>query len=87
MAAEKKLNKRLNDYIMCSSCERIQKMYPVTHEQLVRDQKTRANLIDYLGDIYSVTGLDENYAENEKGKELSEIMNYIIRCSHRKSTD
>ena len=76
------LNRCLNEYIKHSDDLDIQKLYPISHETLSKDRDICNTLIDYLGDIYVSVGFDKKYAENDTGRKISELIDYISKCSN-----
>ena len=61
------------------------RFYPVSFSSLVNDAELCDELIDYLGDIYVCSGLDNNYEENSCGAELQSVIQFLAFC--RGNTD
>ena len=81
MVSETKAIKIINKYLKHAQESNIRQYFPVVASQIMGDNQLCEHLIDFLGDVYIYTGLDENYEENECGLEIQEAITFLAFCN------
>ena len=66
----------INKYLQRANDANIRRYFPVEASRICGDGQLCEDIIDYLGDIYTCAGMDANYAENECGTEIQEVITF-----------
>lgn len=81
MVSETKAIKIINKYLEHAQESNMRQYFPVVASQICDDNRLCERLIDFLGDIYIYSGLDENYEENACGLEIQEAISFLAFCN------
>lgn len=71
----------INSLIVKSEDIELINLLPISIEDLENDSTLCEMIIDYFGDIYVGFGFDDEYCENEYGKLISRIIDFIAECN------
>ena len=85
MVNEEKTIKIINKYLQHAHETNIRRYFPVEASQLYGDGQFCMRIIDYLGDLYTYTGLDANYEETVCGTEIQEAIHFLAFCNGKAS--
>lgn len=78
MISEAKAIKIINKYLQCAQDPNVRKYFPLEASRIYSDDDQLCDLlIDFLGDIYIYSGMDENYEDNERGSEIQEAITFL----------
>jgi hypothetical protein len=80
MIDENKAAKIINRYLENENNSLKAQFYPISACTLTLDSQLCNELIDFLGDVYTCTGLDNNYEENIYGAEIQEVIQFLAFC-------
>lgn len=81
MISESKALNIINKYLNCSNESDIRRYYPVTASRIRNDSQLCERMIDFLGDVYTCSGLDANYEENTAGSEIQDVITFLAFCN------
>ena len=77
MLSEEKTIEIVNKYLQRAHEANIRRSFPVVASKIYSDGQLCERIMDYLGDVYTCAGLDENYEENACGAEIQEAISFI----------
>lgn len=77
MLIEEKTIEIVNKYLQRAHEANICRSFPVVASKIYSDGQLCERIMDYLGDVYTCAGLDENYEENACGAEIQEAISFI----------
>ena len=81
MVSEAKAIEIINKYLKCARESNIRQCFPVVASQIYGNSQLCERVIDYLGDVYICSGLNENYEENACGLEIQEAIQFLAFCN------
>lgn len=81
MVSETKAIEIINKYLKRAQESDLRQYFPVVASKICADKQLCEHLIDFLGDVYIYSGLDENYEENACGLEIQETISFIAFCN------
>ena len=67
----------LNSLLSKTKDDTLKSILPVSVDNLMGNEELCEYIIDYLGDLYVVIGFDAKYCENEKGKMISHLIDFV----------
>lgn len=81
MVSEGKAIEVINRYLKGANELNACRHFPVTLSQIYEDHQLCEDIMDYLGDIYVLTGLDMNNEETESGSEIMDAISFLAFCN------
>lgn len=85
MLSEEKAIGIINKYLQRAHETNIRRYFPVVASKIYSDGQLCERIMDYLGNVYTCAGLDENYEENACGAEMQEAISFIAFCNRKAS--
>ena len=73
----------VNKYLQRAHEANIRRSFPVVASKIYSDGQLCERIMDYLGDVYTCAGLDENYEENACGAEIQEAISFLAFCNRK----
>lgn len=83
MLSEEKTIEIVNKYLQRAHEANIRRSLPVVASKIYSDGQLCERIMDYLGDVYTCAGLDENYEENACGAEIQEAISFLAFCDRK----
>ena len=83
MLSEEKAIGIINKYLQRAHDTNISRYFPVVSAKIYSYGQLCERIMDYLGDVYTCAGLDENYEENACGAEIQEAISFLAFCNRK----